>query len=73
MPSEKFPASIMRDVMANAVMNVCVCVFSQCWGRQDRSLHHPQHRSGADEVRGRGGSLPDGEDAPHPAARHGAD
>lgn len=46
---------------------------SQCRGRQDWSLHHPQHRAGEDEVRRCGGHLPDGEDAPHPAARHGAD
>lgn len=42
-------------------------------GGQDRSVHHPQHRAGEDEVRGGGGSLPDGEDSSHPETSNGAD
>nr|KAF6481670.1 protein tyrosine phosphatase receptor type S [Molossus molossus] len=45
----------------------------QCRRGQDWRLHHAQHRPGADAVRGRGGHLPDGEDAADPAAGHGAD
>lgn len=57
----------------SVMKNVPVLVFYQCRGGQDRSLHHPQHRAGEDEVRRRGRPLPDGEDASHPAACHGAD
>lgn len=53
---------------------LCVCVCApQCRGGQDRSLHHPQHCAGEDEVRGSGRSLPDSEDTSHPAACDGAD
>ena len=51
---------------------VCVCLF-QCRGGPDRGLHHPEHCAGEDAVRGRGGHLPDGEDAADAEARHGAD
>lgn len=45
----------------------------QCWRGSDRSLHHAQYRAGADALRGRGGHLPDGQNAKNPAASHGAD
>lgn len=59
----------------------CICkvffllLFSmmQCWCGADRSLHHTQYRAGADALRGRGGYLPDGQNAENPAASHGAD
>lgn len=41
--------------------------------RQNWSLHHPQHRLGADEVRRRGGHLSDGENAADAETGHGAD
>lgn len=48
-------------------------MLPQCRGGQDRSVHHPQHRAGEDEVRGSGRSLPDGEDSAHPETGDGAD
>lgn len=48
-------------------------VALQCRRGQDRRVHHPQHRAGEDEVRGRGGHFPDGEDAAHPETGHRPD
>ncbi|XP_035273473.1 receptor-type tyrosine-protein phosphatase delta-like isoform X9 [Anguilla anguilla] len=45
----------------------------QCGGGADRRLHHPQHRPGENEVRGRGGHFPDRQDAEDTEAGHGAD
>jgi len=45
----------------------------QCWSGADRRVHHPQHRAGADAVRGGGRHVPDREDATDTAASHGAD
>lgn len=45
----------------------------QRWSGPDRRVHHPQYRAGEDEVRGRGGHLPDRQDAAHPEARHRPD
>lgn len=54
------------------MIKTSVCA-PQCWGGQDRCLHHPQHRAGEDEVRRSGRPLPDSEDTSHSAACHGAD
>ena len=43
----------------------------QCRGRPYRRLHHVEHRAGADEVRGRGRHVPDGENAQNTETRHG--
>lgn len=45
----------------------------QCRSGPDRCVHHPQHRSGEDAVRGRGGHLPDCQDAAHPETGHRPD
>lgn len=50
-----------------------VLPLGQRWCRSDRSFHHPQHRLGANEIRGRGGHLSDGEDAEDTETSYGAD
>ena len=53
---------------------VCVCVFLvQCGRGEDGGLHHPEHCAGEDALRGRGGHLPDSQDAADPETSHGTD
>lgn len=42
-----------------------------CWS--DRSFHYPQHRLGANEIRGRSRHLSDGENAEDAETSYGAD
>lgn len=58
----------------NNTNHICLRLCcQQRWGGPDRRVHHPQHSAGADEVRGGGGHLPDGQDAAHPETRHRPD
>lgn len=44
----------------------------QCRGGADRRIHHIEHCTGADEVRGGGGPLPNCQNATNTKTSHGA-
>lgn len=62
----------MQHHFRASLWTVCL-LFGQrgCWS--DRSFHYPQHRLGANEIRGRSRHLSDGENAEDAETSYGAD
>lgn len=67
------PSQMISGLVCCCYYNTYCTVDPQCWSREDWRVHHPQHRAGENEVRGRGRHLPDGQDAAHPETCHRPD